>query len=107
MSDIMGAKAISAVSNGLIEELPYARTFVLRSESSVHVVTIGAPEGTGTTCTCRAGQAGRECYAVQAAKLLMRKRRDEADGVAGQVVDIGGMLHRRDFTPIPQRGEQA
>lgn len=100
MSSIQGGRAIAAVANGQIEERPYARTFVLRGDTgTVHVVTIGAHADGRAVCTCKAGQAGRECYAVKSAKLLMRKRRDEA-GESAVVVDIGGVLHRRVYEPI-------
>lgn len=79
MSGIVGAKAISAVANGDIEERLHARTFVVRGKTgTTHVVTIGALEPGKTVCTCKAGQSGQRCYAVGAAQLLIAREREAA-----------------------------
>jgi uncharacterized Zn finger protein len=73
VSDIVGAKAISLVTNGGITENTYARIFEARgSTGATYVVVLGAGES-GTSCTCPAGREGRRCYHVAAARLLVAK----------------------------------
>jgi uncharacterized Zn finger protein len=75
MSDIVGAKAISLVTNGGIEEKP-ARVFEAQgSTGTTYVVVLGAGRHDGS-CTCPAGREGRRCYHVAAARLLVAKERE-------------------------------
>lgn len=72
MAGITSGKAISAVQNGdIVEDTGRVRAFTLRSGSSVHRVILGP--GSERSCTCRAAQAGVECYAVHAARLLAKQ----------------------------------
>lgn len=76
MSDIVGAKAISLVQRGGVVERPGRRVFEAEgSNGATHIVVLGVGRR-GASCTCAAGQAGRRCYHVAAARLLVAKERD-------------------------------
>lgn len=80
MAGIVSAKAFSLIQRDGIVERDHARVFrAVGSGGQPYVVVIGAHplgEGPRATCSCPAGVAGRRCYHVAAAGLLMARERD-------------------------------
>jgi uncharacterized Zn finger protein len=72
VSDIVGAKAISLVTNGGITENTYARVFEAQG-SKGNAYTVVLFTAGDSHCTCPAGREGRRCYHVAAARLLVAK----------------------------------
>lgn len=73
MSDQVGAKAISLVTNDRITEDRTARVFhATGSRGEMYTVVISSHS---PVCTCAAGRNGRRCYHVEAARLLMARER--------------------------------
>lgn len=84
MASIQGAKAIGAVSRGDVEEIGHARVFAVKGSTGgrVYTVVVGfrpaAFDAAVDVCNCPAGEAGRRCYHVGAARLLLEKQRHAA-----------------------------
>lgn len=94
MSGIVGARAISLVERGGIEEWVHPRVFFTRGLSGdkeyMVVVTAGR-----TICNCPAGNRGVDCYHALAAKMLCRDRQPPpARAAMGERIratgDLGG-----------------
>lgn len=83
MASIMGAKAISLVQRGGVEERPHARVFRVESSTpgTKHTVVVSGGEPLADpTCTCIAGEMGKACYHVAAVRLVMARERREREG---------------------------
>lgn len=73
MSGIVGAKAISLVTRGGVHETDERGVYTVEGSEpgKRYVVTLGADE----SCTCRAGECGRRCYHLAAAKIYSGRKR--------------------------------
>lgn len=73
MSSIMGGKAIALVTRGGVRKVNDTGLYEADGSSpgTVYRVQLGAQQ----SCTCRAGECGRDCYHVHAAKLLSAQLR--------------------------------
>lgn len=74
----MGGKAISLVMRGGVRATEKPGEYVCEGSQpgSTYVVQLGSEQ----SCTCRAGQCGRDCYHVHAAKLMAARIREQERG---------------------------